>query len=350
MMDAGEGHEPTGGYDMADILGAEAFLCMLVLTGGVGAEFAILLHGVWSALLLAACTSAMRHGPAKSRRMLLIASTALLGPIGAAGGALTYAVGRLLAPHTPSFGDWYASLFPHAEADTVGRLYDQIAIRGAAADRNAAAVASFRDILAGGTIEQKRQVLSLIADHFRPAFAPALQEALIDKEPTIRVQAASAIAVIENRFLDGHMQRHAACARSPSDVPLRLDLAQHQKAYAEAGLLDDDRRRHALQRALSLYESSVNSLDANAVVAMGDTLLQLGRPREAMTLLKPLISQPGSSETFAACYLRCLYELGLYGRLRSEAARLESQTQRQAGECMNVWAGAGSRPRLRSAR
>ena len=67
-------------------------------------------------------------------------------------------------------------LFPKITATWTQALYRRIVLRGGGPPKRST-VAPFLDIMALGTVQQKRVVIAMIADKFHPAFAPALQSA-----------------------------------------------------------------------------------------------------------------------------------------------------------------------------
>ncbi|MDO9711751.1 tetratricopeptide repeat protein [Paracraurococcus lichenis] len=254
--------------------------------------------------------------------LLLLLASAVTGPFGALGGGLCAALRIGFASSATPFEQWYAALFPAVEVSPVEALYERVVLRGSGPEARGG-VAPFSDIMALGTVPQKQAAIALIADEFRPSFAPALLRALNDPEPAIRVQAATASARIENRFLERALALEEQLAAAPRDPARLLALARHHDAYAHTGLLDGGRATAERHRALELYErlAWMRPADPELAQVIGRLLLRLDRPTEALDRLAPLVNRPGAPPELLAWYLECLYRLGRIGALRQAAAR-----------------------------
>ena len=136
------------------------------------------------------------------------------------------------------------------------RLHDSI-VAGRELSGRSAGLASFRDILALGSFQDKQAALAIITRRFTPPLAPALRLALNDPDAAIRVQAATAAARIEDLFLAGLAQYTARVAEQPDDPDCRLALARHLLGHAEAGLCPPERAAADLEQALSHLRHAV---------------------------------------------------------------------------------------------
>ena len=124
-------------------------------------------------------------------------TVAVSGPIGAIGSMLAIVLTVFHRRKEDSFEEWYESLFPESIADFQGELMARIR----ANDRGESqGISAFSDILAFGTVTQKRELITLITKHFEPRFAGVLKIALDDTNNSTRVQAASAVAKIQDDF------------------------------------------------------------------------------------------------------------------------------------------------------
>ena len=93
------------------------------------------------------------------------------------GASFSAALRWVFARRSTPFERWYASLFPKMAASPTRALYERIALRGAGPAARST-VAPFADVIALGTVQEKQSVVTMVADEFRPAFAPALRSAL----------------------------------------------------------------------------------------------------------------------------------------------------------------------------
>ncbi len=94
------------------------------------------------------------------------------------------------------------------------------------------------DVMIDGTQMEKLDALRMIAKHYVPALAPALRRGLEDKDASVRVFAATAIAQQNNL----HTRRIGALQDTATSAPDCSDhwreLAQAHADYAESGLLE----------------------------------------------------------------------------------------------------------------
>jgi hypothetical protein len=216
-------------------------------------------------------------------------------------------------------------------------------------------VVPFLDVIRLGTVEQKESVITVIADQFRPAFAIALQRALNDDEPAVRVQAATAVARIENTFLKQSMVLERACAARPEDADLLLKLARHYDDYAQSGLIDAGRVRRAREQALTSYERLIGMESYSGLEASARILLQLGRPREAVARLEPCIIRGDPAPWVVALYAEGLYVLGRFRELRElcwcfRDCLTDEKLERKVAEAFLLWINPHSVAEERSTR
>jgi hypothetical protein len=275
--------------------------------------------------------------------LLFAICTLAMGPLGALGAGLTNVLRGSYALHATPFEEWYAVLFPKIAATRIEALYKRIVLRHGGPPKRST-VAPFLDIMAQGTVQQKRVVIAMIADAFDPAFAPALQSALNDAEPAVRVQAATAAASIEGGFLDRAMALQARRGAYPHDAEIILELALHHEEYAASGLLDDARAQAELTEALACCERAGKMGPGDPFVAeiSARLLLRLGRIEEAMLRLQPLVAQSDPAAGALASYFSCLFRRGQFGRLREACREFGARINPAAlpdglGEALRLW-------------
>jgi hypothetical protein len=287
-------------------------------------EALIAVHVAIGLSLVLVCVPRSSRSRGNPEFLLFILCIVMMGPLGPFGTAFTIALHRKYRGSATSFDEWYASLFPEVVVTRPQALYRLIVLRdGGPPTRSTAA--PFLDIMAFGTVVQKRAVIAMIAAEFRASFAPALQGALNDADPAIRVQAASAVAYLDASFVNRAMTLQTRCAAHPDDADAILQLACHREAYAESGLLDESRARAELTEALACYErvNAIRPADAAVVEAIARLLVQVGRSEEALLRLGPLIARSHPSAEAVAEYLECLFRRGNFAQVR-EACRLFS--------------------------
>ena len=258
--------------------------------------------------------------------LLFVISMFAFGPLGPLGTGLTMALHRGFARRATPFEQWYAALFPKITATRTQTVYERVVLRDGGPPKRGT-VAPFLDIMALGTVRQKQVVIGMAADEVHPKFAAALRGALNDSEAASRVQAATAVARIESRFLERSLILEAAHAASPEDADVTFALARHHEACAESGLLDDGRARTELVNALAYYEhvAKVRPDDHIVAEAVARLLLRLGRPEAALPRLRPFITRPGVSPETQAGYFACLFRLGRFAQLREACRHAEAE-------------------------
>jgi hypothetical protein len=321
---------------------AETAILAGFLAGSILPSPALLLHScIVLALFLWAGLTQKRSGNLVWP-LMLAAVTASMGPAGAGGALLTMVLTRYFRRDAMPFDSWYASLFPEEHGIPHPLLpagMDSVSVT------EAVGVASFIDVLGFGTLNQKQELVALITRHFRPAFAPALRMALGDSANAIRVQAASAVARIEDEFMKRSFALGSSVARRKDAAEL-LALALHHDEYAATGLLDLDREADSRHRALEAYREylRVQPSDLRAQAAVGRLLIQSGKVEEAAQWLDGCLEQDSSSNAMLLSYMEALFRLGRFSQLRELASRHSAEITQRAGfmdnssEAVKLWA------------
>lgn len=256
--------------------------------------------------------------------VLAVGATLCLGPFGAGGTALAVVLFLLFRRNVTGFEEWYAALFPEQKVEAARALFQEVVGETRNDDESAASVASFADILEYGTVEQMQALLALVATYFKPAFAPALKIALAHREPAIRVQAATAVAQIEQRFLRRSIDLESELKRRPKDAAVAFAAARHYDDYAFTGLLDEDRQEENRKRAFALYHAALTLRPEDGAIelAIGRLLVRMGDYRTAASLLALSAEAGRLRPAGTVWYLECLFRLGAFAKLREAAARI----------------------------
>lgn len=303
------------------------------------------------AAALVAWASCSRTCRADLRLPLLLAvMIAFLGPFGAGGVLLTMILVRRYAKSTPSFEEWYAALFPDRPVDDQDELWQRVLL-SSEPDAGKAGVTPFSDILFFGSLPQKQELITLISKHFRPAFAPVLRMAINDVNNGIRVQAASAIAKIEDEFLPRTVEVSAAVQQHPTDATRLLQLARLHDEYVSAGLLDAQRERESRRQALTAYSDylTLRADDLEAQVAAGRLLVAGGQYEDAVRWIEACLEQGHASPPLLLLYMEVLFRLNRLADLRRVVASsgelfgavdASDSFSIEARETLKLWAGA----------
>jgi hypothetical protein len=303
-------------------------------------------HFLTVALVFAA-TWTLRPNGVLSRMMVLLTVTLFfLGPIGPLGVMFTMLLHSWFRRHATPFDEWYESLFPEEIDEPSRRLYEMLT-RGLAVSASQENVTSFTDVLQYGSIEQKRAVISLLSRDFRPEFAPALQSALADANPAVRVQAATAAANIEGSFLERAIDLENEARRLPDDADVQMAVARHFDDYAFSGILDGDRRTENQRKAESFYRRSLE-LDPGreqASLGVGRILVRQNRLEEAATWFENGFANGFIGAGPVSWYMESAYQLGDYEKLRYAVAGFGEDILEHSGaserlkDVIRLWLG-----------
>lgn len=290
-------------------------------------------HGTVVLVLALWLWSRSRRGIATPIDVLFSITIAFLGPIGAACAILTTLMMTVYRRTSCSFEEWYKSLIPDVSQSQAKQLCKLIRSKR---ERSTGSmlVRPFTDVLTQGTGDQKQTVIALLARNFKPPLAATLGMALADTDPTIRIQAATATAAIERRYLEKWIRLQAEVEKAPGDYQAHFSLANHLDDYAYAGILDDTRADDIRERARKIYLNCLQLDDTVQEVhfVLGRLLLRSGDPDGASELFANLVSSNADScgEVSAQAlsyYAECLYLLGCYSELRSTFAKVNSSSK-----------------------
>ncbi|MBM3548998.1 MAG: hypothetical protein FJX54_18815 [Alphaproteobacteria bacterium] len=252
----------------------------------------------------------------------LFVATAGLGPIGPFAALATGLF--LLAFHRDwfDFNAWYQSLFPTETRSRVTDLYESLLRRQRAQGGSKAGVESFADILSGSDSAKKRLAIGLLTRHFRPGFSLALKLALTDSDPSVRTQAATAVATIEGRFLARAQILQRKARERPKSFGRRYRLARHYDDYAFTGLLDTERERDNRIRALASYEEAlkVKPRETGIWLAIGRLLVRERRYDAAASWFMVAEARGLLTPDMILWNLEALFRLGRYDKLREAIA------------------------------
>lgn len=338
--------EPAAGAAAFLALIAEGAMATLVLERMASVAVVFAGHLVVVALLVAVAFAHRRAGGRSTPLFMLLAiTTAVFGPLGAAGSLLVFLLRLVFPADTQSFEAWYRALFPEDEVEEERRLASLL--DRVAGQEGEVSIGPLFDILSHGTRAQKQIAIAVMTRGFNPVFAPALRMALRDTDNAIRVQAATSMTTIENNF----MKRAAAldkAARAEPDSPEALKaVALFNDDYAATGLLDPLRERRGRRTALDTYLKYLKLVpgDGPARLAVARLLIRRKRYAVAAAVLERCQRDGLFTPNMAPWYMECLFHLRRYGELRrfadshlGDVAQLDKFPIRVV-EMVRLWAG-----------
>ncbi len=272
---------------------------------------------------------------------LLCVAVAAFGPLGPLGILVAMVLERWHARHATSMAEWHEMLFPPTRIDGQAELWRQVGQR--ANDRgDDQRVTPFLDVLAFGSVPQRQAVVAVIAQQFKPAFASALKAALCDTHNVVRVQAATAIARLEQQFLERTILLERAVHEIPDDADARLALASHYDEQAFCGLLDPTREAQCRAKAAEGYAQYLQQrTDPDVELRLARLQFKRGERGDAEPRLRALATSghPGAS----LWLMELLFTQRRFTELR-EASRTLSIGDAQAAppeaeDSVGLWAG-----------
>jgi polysaccharide biosynthesis protein PelE len=269
---------------------------------------------------LAAAYALCTAKPPRRQAILLAVSAAFLGALGAAGALLSIVMEAVFRPQARGFMSWYDDLFPEEEVEAADLLLNRLRAGGDPA-HGAADLVSFTDAVTYGTIEQKQAIVALIARRFSPVFAPALQQALADPVPAVRVQAAAAAASIEAKFAARAMALEKEAALQGFSLSSLKKLGRLNAEFARSGILEHARAAAAREKALDYFRRAlaIEPSDAQALTACGELLLEQNDAAAAARYLAEAMAKAGVSQEAAALLMEALMRERRFDELRAFA-------------------------------
>lgn len=277
---------------------------------------------------------------------MLTLTSAVVGPFGAAGTffcTLFYLWYRLRAI---PFAEWFQSIFPYI-MPTLPEAVNEDIVTGRDESSKLYSVIPFLDVIAVGSESQKAQALSKMMLQFHPSFAPAFRMALYDRSNMIRVQAATAVTKIENRFLDRLMKITSVRQAHSQDADVLLALAEHYDNYAYTGILDPEREQTNRTKALESYMEylKIRPSDAQVRTLVGRLLLRDDQAEAASLWFRESLQLGYHTDTMVLWYLESLYRCGRFRELREQArsgivtAQIRHQLTLSLSESIALWSG-----------
>lgn len=275
-------------------------------------------------------------------------STAVMGVVGAIGTLFSLIQSIFYLRFRTSFEEWYQSIFPRTTLSNPETIAEEIEL-GRDEHPQQYTVMSFVDVMEIGSEQQKRDALSKMTASFHPVFSKAFKRAIADDSSAIRVQAATAITRIENRFHERLLKIENLYREHPNNPVILKALADHYDDYAYTGLLDEGREIVNREKAYSHFLEYLNLRpeDSSVRPKIGRLLIRMDRHEEAVKWFKRCLDEGYGSDTIKMWYIESLYHTGDFEALRQAASSYQvdlnahQETQPEITESVYLWAQAG---------
>lgn len=295
--------------------GGETLLLHVLVDNTIGLGLFAVGHGL--VVLIAGLWCWINRGRSTVANLLCLAATATMTAPGAWGAVLAGLALMVFRRRATPFEDWYAALFPTEAESRALELYRRLEA-GQEGVSASTSLTAFVDILRLGSPEQKEAVVTILSRNFRPAFAPALRLALQDDVPSVRVQAATAAAEIENDFLARSIELRRAAETHPEDVEAHVRLATYYDDYSYSGMLDPLREEENRRLALLHYREALKRRPGDLALeaAVGRCLVRSGDLTRAERWIARSLRRGLDDRGLFVWYLDCLFALRRFDELR----------------------------------
>lgn len=304
------------------------FMCAIhgLLTGLLLLEYIpavlfMIVHIIVSGIVLLVSYRQFKAERDATFTLILAVTCAVMGIFGAVGSLMSAVSYILFRQKAMSFYDWLKTIFPPDDNSHSEQVYDDI-IFGVDENPRSYSVMPFLEVMQVGSEVQKRRALSRMTMHFHPRLAPAFKAALKDKNNTIRVQAATAVAKLENQFMEMLQNIREASVLAPHDPKVTFATARFYDDYAYTGLLDNEREKRNREQAITFYKKYLEH-DADHIeswTAIGRLHFRAKQYAESAEWLRHALDRGWHSKNIIAWYFECLYKLNDFKLLREAVA------------------------------
>lgn len=324
------------------VMAAEGSLVYLLFKSTLSLPLFITLHlAVSLALSLWAILADMFRYDVKFPLLFLILNLTM-GVFGAGICLVMIVLYAVYSRHSTAFADWYASLFPDNENTHHNALYDRL-VMGWEDFSEKSGMVPYMDVMILGSDKQKQAALEKITGHFTPELAPVLIKALEDPKNSIRVQAATVLAKLEQEYahkavmIERKLRKQPKSSREPK---LILQLAKHYDTFAHAGFILDKEREVSLRhKAILFYEYYLELVpdDGDVPFYLGWLYLQDHHIDKAYALLRRSVEERGNPTPLHVwCYMECLYRKQDFDTLKQVARTYFPQMDTEDSDAFKI--------------
>jgi hypothetical protein len=214
-------------------------------------------------------------------------------------------------------------------------------------------VTPFNERIRLGTSEQKRGVLAHINHHYIPEFSALVRECLQDKDPLVRVQAATVMSKIAKKHQCQVSESLEKYEENPCDETI-LQLAAAYEEFCFSGVVDRFTEQEIRQKAIEYYGIFVEKHPRQREVkrVYGRLLYRDKQWQQAYDLFYTLYNGEGRSFPNEMTWLiECAYKLGKFETVRELATELlrtpeSEELPLEIKEILNLWVPEKSESKL----
>jgi hypothetical protein len=164
---------------------------------------------------------------------------------------------------------------------------------------------SFEDVMHYGSVNQKKTAIERILKYFRPELSKPLLIALGDKNNSVRIMAANAVARIDSQYTTKLQTLEVNARKYPKEYQRLLDFADQSVWQSNLEILDEERRKKLRQRASDLYLEYLQKVPSDKSVKLSIAKLHYlnGEHDKAMRELRTILEENKEIDTEALVLL-----------------------------------------------
>ncbi len=301
------------------LLIAEIFLGLVALLNILPLSLFVIVHFIIVSLIFLILLKPREDD--LTQLVLGLIVTMIAGPLGAFSFLVFLFFKRFSKPSSQNLlDDWYYRLSSSVEQSHETQKFQHIH-NGRAAGLGHLSVQNFEKVMSGKDLHDKQTLLGILALKYRPEYLPILKNALADKEPTIRVQAAAAYTKLRTHFKNILKENTKPTTIDMTNLEAQNHFTQKILALSsciKSGLLDEgetkDIKAYLGMLHIKAKENNIpNSLHTDLVFS--SLLQEQGKYEESCLLLKSYLST-GDKEV-QKHYTQCLLALKRFDQLSS---------------------------------
>ncbi|MDP1834911.1 MAG: hypothetical protein Q8K75_03185 [Chlamydiales bacterium] len=182
----------------------------------------------------------------------------------------------------------------------------------------------FMDVMAYGSMMQKRAVISVCLRYFSPELTEVLRVGLQDSNNSVRVLAATAMVALEEKYHARFKIVEADLEKHPDDFDTIEAFANHAYAFALSHIMGPERTARMRNLAITAYEKINSGPHSSAFIATHLARLYLAESNAEATIavLSPWIDNAHEMMLDVLnLYGEALFRLKRYDDLRQFASK-----------------------------
>lgn len=297
----------------------EGSICFFILMSNLSPWIYFPIHLLFFVILFFLLPSQKNEGATYSPYFIL--SFFFLGPFGALVALLFSLYYPYRIRHGKTFMEWYEGLFPTEYFEEKFPIYERLMAEQEDYSSKSHMV-PFMVVMSSGNEEEKTEAINKILLYYRPSFTPALVLGLNDKNPIIRVRAATAVARLQQEALERREALEERLKRNPQDEEALIALARNEEDYSQTAFVNDAEKEEMLQKSIALFRKylAINPSARKERVRLAWLLFLVKDFSESRKEIEEVIRTGGiDGINTLKVYLKLLFQQGDFEKIRQLA-------------------------------